>query len=399
MAKYSNVTLLFRYNIVYLQYQTLVKMYNRDIESSIIDQLKRPEVILLFGARQTGKSTFLEILAKRFGNMKILNCEQTVIYDALSEINIPKIKALFDNKEIIAFDEAQTIPEIGKILKLLYDDKDIKIQLIATGSSSFELSNKTGEPLTGRNIRYNIFSLSVNEISTTKGWQFFLENLNEILVYGSYPGVIDLGINEKRPKLLSLTNDYLFRDIFKFEQLKNPDVLRKLLKAIALQVGNLVSYQELASLLGVAKETITRYLDLLEKSFIIYRLGSFSGNLRNELRKRHKYYFYDTGIRNAVINNFSGMNERVDAGAIWENFCVSEIIKANNNNQVFSNFYFWRTYDGAEVDLVEEIDGKIIAYEFKWNPGRKPKLPASFAGKYNVKDYKVINPGNIYLLK
>lgn len=374
-------------------------MYNRDINSIIIEQLKKPEIILLFGARQTGKSTLLGILAERFSNMKILNCEQTVVSDALSEINIPKIKALFDNKEVIAFDEAQTIPEIGRILKLLYDEKDINTRFIATGSSSFELSNKTGEPLTGRNIKFNLFPLSVNEISATKGWQFFLENINEILVFGSYPGVVNLSGNEKRSKLLSLTNDYLFKDIFKFEQLRNPDILRKLLKAIALQVGNLVSFQELASLLGVAKETIARYLDLLEKSFIIFRLGSFSGNLRNELRKRHKYYFYDTGIRNAVINNFAGMNDRADTRAIWENFCVSEIIKANNNKQVLSNFYFWRTYDGAEVDLVEEIDGKIIAYEFKWNPNKKAKLPSSFAGKYNVTDFKVINPGNVYLLK
>ena len=399
MAKKRGLTRFFRHNDIYLQIQFFVKMYSREIITSIVNHLKRPEVILLFGARQTGKSTLLEMLAEKYGNMKIINCEQPVIYDALSELNVPKIKALFDNNEIIAFDEAQTIPEIGKILKLLYDDKAIKIRLVATSSSSFELSNKTGEPLTGRNIKFNLFPLSIGEISNKRGWQFFLENLNEFLIFGTYPGVVNLNTNEKREKLLSLSSDYLFKDIFKFEQLKNPDILRKLLKAIALQIGNLVSFQELASLLGVSKETISRYLDLLEKSFIIFRLGSFSGNLRNELRKRHKYYFYDTGIRNAVINNFAGMNERVDAGAIWENYCVSEIIKANNNNQVFSNFYFWRTYDGAEVDLVEEIDGKITAYEFKWNPGRKPKLPTSFANKYNVKNLNVINPGNIYLVK
>ena len=374
-------------------------MYNRDIVKSIENQLKRPEVILIFGARRTGKSTLLDMLADKYSNMIILNCEQPEIYDALNEMNIPRIKALFDNNEIVAFDEAQTIPEIGKILKLLYDDKSKIAQIIATGSSSFELSNKTGEPLTGRNISFNLFPLSLNEISAKKGWQFFLENLNEILVFGSYPGVIDLSTKEKRLKLLSLTNDYLFKDIFKFEQLKNPEILRKLLKAIALQVGNLVSFQELASLLGVSKQTITRYLDLLEKSFIIFRLGSFSGNLRNELRKSHKFYFYDTGIRNAIINNFAGMNERMDAGAIWENYCVAEIIKANNYKQLFSNFYFWRTYDGAEVDLVEEIDGKITAYEFKWNPGRKAKLPASFAAKYNVGGFHVITPGSVYLLK
>ncbi len=374
-------------------------MYYRDILKEIGQQLKRPEIILLFGARQTGKSTLLELLSKEHGDLKILDCEQPVVYDALHDINIPKIKALFDEKESVAFDEAQTIPEIGKILKLLYDDKKSKIRLIATGSSSFELSNKTGEPLTGRNISFKLFPLSIHEISAQKGWQYFLENLEEFLLYGTYPGVVDLNAKEKREKLLSLSNDYLFKDIFKFEQLRNPDVLRKLLKAIALQVGNLVSYQELATLTGISKQTVVRYLNLLEKSFIIFRLGSFSGNLRNELRKRQKYFFYDTGIRNAIINNFAGMADRSDAGAIWENFCVSEIIKADSNKRLFSNFYFWRTYDGAEIDLVEERDGKIIAWEFKWNPGRKPKIPVTFTDKYNVIDYRIISPGNLYLLK
>ncbi|NQU51448.1 MAG: ATP-binding protein, partial [Bacteroidetes bacterium] len=275
-------------------------MYNRDVSKLIDNQLQTKEIILLFGARQTGKSTLLDILSRKHKHFKILNCEQSIVSDTLREMNIPKITALFDNNEIIAFDEAQTIPEIGKILKLLFDVKELKTKLIATGSSSFELSNKTGEPLTGRNISFRLFPLSIHEISDKKGWQFVLENLNLLIIFGSYPGVVNLTANEKRLKLLSLSNDYLFKDIFKFEQLRNPDILRKLLKAIALQVGNLVSYQELASLLGVSKQTIERYLDLLEKSFIIFRLGSYSGNLRNELKKRHKYYFYDTGIRNAI---------------------------------------------------------------------------------------------------
>jgi len=374
-------------------------MYKRKISELIDLQLKWKEIILLFGARQTGKSTLLEILSQKYDDFKILNCEQSIISDTLREMNIPKIAALFDGSEIIAFDEAQTIPEIGRVLKLLFDDKKIGTKFIATGSSSFELSNKTGEPLTGRNISFNLFPLSISEISEKRGWQFVLENLHELIVYGSYPGLIDLPLKDKRLKLLSLSNDYLFKDIFKFEQLRNPDLLRKLLKAIALQVGNLVSYQELASLIGVSKQTVERYLDLLEKSYIIFRLGSYSGNLRNELKKRHKYYFFDTGIRNAVINNFADLSSRVDTGALWENFCVSEIIKANSNNQKGSNFYFWRTYDGAEIDLVEEIDGKITAYEFKWSIKRKPAIPKSFAEKYNVVDYRVLTPGDLYLLK
>ena len=305
---------------------------------------------------------------------------------------------MFGDKNIIALDEAQEIPEIGKILKLLYDDQRVKVKLLATGSSSFELADKTGEPLTGRNIKFRLHPLSLNEIKMKKGWMEVLESLNDLLVFGSYPGIIDLSSEEKRRKLLSISSDYLFKDIYKFERLRNPEVLRKLLKALALQLGNPVSISELANLIRVSAITVERYLDLLEKSFVVFKLGSFSGNLRNELKKSRKYYFYDNGIRNAVLNNFSYVEDRTDIGALWENFCIMERIKYCENNEIFPNFYFWRTYDDAEIDLIEEKDGQIIAYEFKWNPRKKAKLPISFAAKYNVVDYHVINRGNIHAL-
>ena len=374
-------------------------MYSRDIEKIVGSWMASPEIIILFGARQVGKSTLLEILLSKQDEMIILNCENQVISDALQSRDVNRIMALFDGKKIVALDEAQEIPEIGKILKLLYDDKRITQKLIATGSSSFDLANKTGEPLTGRNIKFKLFPLSIHEIALKKGWINVLESMNDLLVYGSYPGIVDLLPSEKKTKLLTMSGDYLFKDIYKFAQLRNPEILRKLLKAIALQLGNLVSIPELANLTGVSVITVERYLDLLEKSFVIFRLGSFSSNLRNELKKSRKYYFYDNGIRNAELNNFVSDDERTDIGALWENFCISEYLKSNENKGINSNYYFWRTYDGAEIDLVEERDGKLNAFEFKWNPNKTATIPESFKSGYQVNELKVINRDQLAFFK
>jgi len=370
-------------------------MYKRDITRNIINWMDAKEIIILFGARQVGKSTILEIIKEKYSDMIILNCENPIISDVLQKQDISAIFSLFDGHQIVAFDEAQEIPEIGKILKLLYDEKEIKQKIIATGSSSFELANKTGEPLTGRNIKFKVFPLSISEIAAKKSWLSVLESRNDFLIYGTYPGVIDLPQKEKRRKLLELSGDYLFKDIYKFEQLRNPGLLRKLLKAVALQVGNLVSIPELANFTGVSVITVERYLDLLEKSFVIFKIGSYSSNIRNELKKSKKYYFYDNGIRNAVLNHFTPVDERTDVGALWENFCIAEYIKVLTKKERFSNLYFWRTYDGAEIDLVEERDGRINAFEFKWNPKKKARIPASFNEIYPVESYQVINRDNL----
>ncbi|MCA1760179.1 MAG: ATP-binding protein [Bacteroidales bacterium] len=370
-------------------------MYERDVTQNVKKWMTSKEILILFGARQVGKSTLLEILSSQHSEMLILNCENPVISDILQSKEISRILSLFGNNKTIALDEAQDVPEIGKILKLLFDDSRVTQKLIATGSSSFELANRTGEPLTGRNIKFKLFSLSVNEIVREKGMLHLLESINELLVYGSYPGIIDLPLPEKKRKLLEMSGDYLFKDIYKFEQIRNPEILRKLLKAIALQLGNLVSVPELAGLTGVSVITVERYLDLLEKSFVIFKLSSYSKNLRNELKKSRKYYFYDNGIRNAVLNNFIPVNERTDIGALWENFCVSEYLKMIENQELFSNLYFWRTYDGAEIDMVEERDGKLFTFEFKWNPNKKPSIPNSFVKNYNLEDYKIIHPKNL----
>jgi len=373
-------------------------MYPRELEHIISLQLERPEVIIIYGARQTGKSTLLEKKREKISNLKILNCENPMIADILTGMNLEKIRLLFEDSPIVALDEAQVVPEIGRILKLIYDDKEFKVQLIATGSSSFDLSDSIGEPLTGRNARFCLYPLSLNEIKTRMGWLKTLETLDQLLIYGSYPAIADLPPVEKQNKLIALTGDYLFKDIFKFERLRNPLLLRKLLKALALQVGSIVSIHELSQLTGVSSVTVERYLDLLEKSFVIFSLGSFSSNLRNELKKSRKYYFYDNGVRNAIINNFSMPSERTDIGPLWENFCISQIVKAIEYSQIKANIYFWRTYDGSEIDLVTEHNGQFRAYEFKWNLKKSARLPSGFAGKYPVESFTLINPGNLHLL-
>lgn len=370
-------------------------MYKRSIVTLIEKWLNAPEIIILIGARQVGKSTLLQILLQNGLKINILNCENPIVADILKSRNTNEILSLFgEENNIVALDEAQDIPDIGKILKLIYDDKKVKQKIIATGSSSFDLSTKVGEPLTGRNLKFILYPLSIDEIKQDKQWLDMLELLPSLLVYGAYPGIIDLPVDEKKKKLLTLSSDYLFKDIYKFEQIRNPEILRKLVKALALQIGNLVSVNELANLCGTSAITIERYLDLLEKSFVIFKLGSFSKNLRNELKKSRKYYFYDLGIRNAVLNNFVRLEQRTDIGALWENFCVAEYIKTLEYSGQSSNLYFWRTYDGAEVDLIEEREGKLFTFEFKWNENKKASLPKSFSEEYAVAEFTVINRRN-----
>lgn len=370
-------------------------MFNRELLATIEKQLKHPEVILIYGARRTGKSTLLEMLKEKHSEMAIFNCENPVVSETLQSQNIENIRLLFGNKHLIALDEAQVVQNIGATLKLLVDHKSYSPKIIATGSSSFDLANQTGEPLTGRNVAFELFPLAMKEIIDTEGWLSYLEKLPNNLIFGTYPGIVSLPDEEKKRRLLHLSSDYLFKDIFKFEQLRNPQLLRQLLKALALQMGSQVSVNELANLLRTSTVTIERYLDLLEKTFVIFRLGSYSSNLRNEIKKSRKYYFTDNGIRNAVINNFSEINGRTDVGALWENYCVNEIRKIIAYRDRFSNLYFWRNYDGAEVDLIEERAGKLISFEFKWSGKRKPKLSKSFTEVYTSQAHFILSPDNM----
>ena len=371
-------------------------MYFRDIELLIKEYLNSKEIIIIYGARQTGKTTLLNKMFSGDQDTLILNCERPMIKDVLENMDLSQYRLLFRNKKVIALDEAQTIQNIGKILKLIYDSPDLNHKIIATGSSSFDLAGKISEPLTGRNIKFRIFPLSYNEIAGNKSWLWCQENLEELLIYGSYPGIMDKAITEKELMLNNLTSDYLYKDIFELEQIRNHGVLRKLVQALAWQIGSQVSYNEIANMVGTSMKTIEKYIDLLEKSFVIFRVSSFNRNLRNEIKKSKKYYFYDNGIRNAVINNFSPLINRQDKGSLWENYCMSERMKYNSIHNPLVNTYFWRTYDGGEIDLVEEKNEKIQAFEFKYNPKSKVNIPNNFVNTYQPQSSKVVTLDNLH---
>lgn len=372
-------------------------MYPRKIIETIEKWLAKPEVIIIYGARQVGKTTLLKMLLENMENSLLLNCEIPNVATLLESNDVSAITALFSGKKIIAFDEAQVIPNIGSLLKLIYDEMP-EYKLIATGSSSFDLASQLGEPLTGRNIKFRVYPLSINEMKEKNSWLWVLNQLNILLVFGNYPGLIDLGIKEKIQKLTVLSSDYLFKDIFAYEKVKSPVIIRKLLKALAMQVGSQVSTNELSNLLGISRQVIDTYIDILEKSFIIFSLESFSTNMRNEIKKSKKYFFYDNGILNTMIGNFNLIQNRNDSGILWENFCISERIKFNQNHNYNTNHYFWRTYDGAEIDFVEEENGELKVFEFKIGKTRKHKIPKSFSTKYGVNSLTIVTPNNLHLL-
>ncbi len=369
-------------------------MYQREIIPAILKWLDKKEVIAIYGARQVGKTTLLEYMLKDMPGSRIISCDRPAAEEVLEDLNLTQIRQLFGSSKIIALDEAQNVKNIGRVLKIIYDDKSFNYKIIATGSSSFDLANKISEPLTGRNIKFKLFPLSVNEIQSKKDWLWIRENLEQLLIFGCYPEIIDLAYDEKIIKLEHLASDYLFKDILASERINNPGVLRKLLKALALQIGQIVSIGELSNLVGLSFPTVEKYIDLLEKTFVIFSLSTFSSNLRNEIKKSKKYYFWDLGIRNALIQSYGALSNRQDIGAMWENFCIVEKIKFNSNHQKHRSVYYWRTYDGAEIDLIEVENEKISAFEIKWNPKKIARLPKSFAEKYDVQKFLTINPKN-----
>jgi uncharacterized protein len=378
-------------------FDQIAQMKAVEFKRSVYDQIKtwlfQEKVIILYGARQVGKTTLSKAILQDFSESSYLNCERLAIKELLESGNLERIKDFFENSELVVLDEAQKISNIGLTLKLIHDTYP-EIQLIATGSSSFELSDELSEPLTGRNIKFILYPLSLSELEPYTDRVQMDEKLHEYLRYGTYPEIVQRPENQKAVILDEITSDYLFRDVLKFENLKRPEILMKLLKALALQLGNEVSFRELSNLLKVSSETIQRYIELLEKSFVLFRLPSFSRNLRNELSRSHKYYFHDLGIRNSLIQNFLPLNSRNDTGSLWENFCIIERIKSNQKNLKRSNLYFWRTYQQKEIDLIEEESGNIEAFEFKWNPLAKAKNPEEFLRTYPGSKFSVITPQN-----
>lgn len=371
---------------------------SRTIISQLEDQLFKGKVLILYGARRTGKTTLVKHLLGKFSEKSAyINCELQEYKDALSTTNSGLLAEFIGNRELIIFDEAQHIANIGLVLKVLVDTFP-QVQFIATGSSSFELSGMVSEPLTGRSRQFLLLPFSLEEIGQSLNPIQIKANLPNFLRFGLYPQVFTSIGDDKIEELAEISSNYLYKDLFQFEQIKKPDLLFKLLAAIALQTGSESSLNELAQITGTNVHTVKRYLELLEKSFVIFRLNSFSRNLRKELAKSQKIYFYDVGIRNAVIRNFNEMNLRTDAGGLWENFCITERIKFNQNHRRFVNTYFWRTYDQKEIDYIEEKDGHLTCFEFKYAEGATGKFPAEFSETYPNSSFKVITPGNFYEL-
>jgi len=356
-------------------------MVQRTLQKKISEKFFKGKIILLFGARQVGKTTLVQEIARESGLPTLwLNGDEPDVREDLSNTSSTRLKAIIGSKKLVIIDEAQRISNIGLSLKLIADNiKDT--QVIATGSSAFELSSEINEPLTGRKFEYKLFPLSFKEMCQNSSIREEKRLLEHRLVYGYYPEVVTHPGDEKEI-LNSLAQSYLFKDLFTLGQIKKPAMFEKLVQALAFQAGNLVSYNELGQLIGADNETVERYIDLMEKAFIVFRLGALSRNLRNELKKSRKIYFFDNGIRNAVINNYSSISMRPDVGALWENFLISERIKFVHYSRRYVNNWFWRTHAQQEIDYVEESDGKLEAFEFKWNARKKAQFPKTFLNAY-----------------
>ena len=371
-------------------------MYPRTLQNTIQNQLGRGRIIILYGPRQAGKTTLVQNIISTYppDQSLYLDCDLLRVRQLLEHQDEIKLKEIVQRASLVVIDEAQRVKDIGLILKIMHTYLP-KIQIIATGSSSFELANSIHEPLTGRAIDYLLLPLSYEEILSTSSPLDLPSQLESLLKYGSYPGIIDLSGSEKELQLQKLTSNYLYKDILELDKIRKPDQLTKLLQLLALQIGQEVSYAEIGRQLGLNTATIQRYLDLLEKTYVIFQLKAFSRNLHKEISKSSKIYFWDLGIRNALINNFNPLDLRLDKGAIWENYCLSERLKLHHYHQIFANHYFWRTYDQQEIDLIEESKGQIRAFEFKYSPRKKAQAHKAFAQAYPGSTYQTINTTNL----
>lgn len=342
--------------------------------------------------RQTGKTTLLKNLISQDKGLLFLDGDDPQIRNELTEINTSKLRRLVGDNQTVFVDEAQRIPGIGITLKLITDQMP-EIQLFVSGSSAFEINQQVNEPLTGRKWEYNLFPISWKELEDDLGYLKSKQQLEQRLIYGMYPEVVtSIGIEEK--VLKQLTSSYLYKDVLSIAGIRKPESIEKLLKALAFQMGNEVSYNELSNLVGVDKNTISTYIDILEKTFVIFRLQPFSRNLRNEISSKRKIYFYDNGLRNMLISNFASLDYRNDKGQLWENFLISERHKQNHYQERVVNTYYWRTKQQQEVDFVEESNGKLAAYEFKYSDKKKAKLPVTFEKAYPDTAFAVVNSDN-----
>jgi predicted AAA+ superfamily ATPase len=366
-------------------------MINRYLAETIKQKLFKGKTIILTGARQTGKTTLIRQIIKSSDEVIVLNCDEIIVREKLSNPNTSELKQIIGTAKLVFMDEAQRVKNIGLTLKLIHDQfRDV--QLIVSGSSALELSDEINEPLTGRKWEYNLYTISWGELVNHSGYLEAQSQLEQRIIYGMYPDVINHP-GEEEEILYELSDSYLYKDLLTYKGIRKPDLLDKLVRALALQIGSEVSYNELANLLQVDKNTVQTYIDLLEKSFVVFRLPAFSRNIRNEISTGKKIYFYDTGIRNAVISDFAPLELRTDKGALWENFLISERLKTLHYKKIRARMYFWRTTTQSEIDYLEESGSILNAWEFKWNKRSKVKTPAAFRNAYNL-EAKLVSPQN-----
>lgn len=378
---------------------TAIKSIRRKLYSLVAARMFKGKAIILIGPRQVGKSTLFRMLDEENGlNALMLNCDDPDVRLMLTSLSTAKMRLLVADYKTVIIDEAQRVDSIGLTIKRLVENFP-DVQILVTGSSSLDLQSAINEPLTGRKYEYFMYPVSTGELLDTGGLNCVSDLFIPRLIYGSYPEILTHP-DEALELLTGLAGSYLYKDILEMDGVRRPVILDKLLVALALQVGSEVSYSEVAQTVGSDPRTVEKYIDLLEKCFVVRRLGALSRNLRNELKKSKKIYFYDTGIRNAIIKNFAEPGLRTDMGALWENFFIMERIKRNAYLGISPNYYFWRTTSQQEIDFIEEIDGKMNLFELKWNPRTSSKFPESFLRSYSVRMSAVVNPENYidYLL-
>jgi predicted AAA+ superfamily ATPase len=369
-------------------------MIQRQLQAVVNRWLFRGKIVILYGARQVGKTTLAKVLLREHGGdlNAYYNCEIPSVRQVLEQQEPELLRREFGAHRLIVLDEAQYIPDIGQILKVIADHLP-EVQIIATGSSSFELAQRTGEPLTGRALTFTLYPFSYEELGQLHRPGERSGLLENWLRFGTYPEIVQASQEDTRFLLDDLTSRYLYKDIFVFENIRKADIVHQLLQLLAFQIGNEVSIHELALKLKVNERTVSRYIDLLEKAFVIFRLPALSRNLRKEVSKKKKVYFYDLGVRNSIIQQYQPLKGRADQGALWENFLVAERMKYLHARLRFPKQYFWRTHDHQELDYVEEADGQLHGYEFKWNP-KKAKAPVAFAKAYPKAEVQVLHRQN-----
>jgi uncharacterized protein len=365
----------------------------RDIITIWRDKLDSGKVLILIGPRQVGKTTLIKSICEAEGDYLFINGDNTDDRLLLENAGESKLRNIIGKHKTVFFDEAQRIPDIGLLLKIIHDQIP-SVRLLVSGSSALDISNSINEPLTGRKWEYTLFPLSWNELKNHFGFMHLQQNLSRYLIYGTYPEVITHP-NDAQQTLQQIAGSYLYKDILQFQGIRKPEVLDKLLLALALQIGSEVNYNELSRTVGIDRATVEQYIALLEKALVIFRVLPLARNLRNEINTSRKIYFYDNGIRNAIIGNFKAIELRQDAGALWENFMVSERTKIQQYSRWHGRNYFWRTYQQQEIDWIEEVDGSFSAFEFKWsNKKKSKKLPTTFLNNYSVDKTMIVTPDN-----